>query len=116
MIRYSICLKFINQAELCPIALVGKIDLHNKTLMVQLQKYQNTFLLVLFVSPQIVQKVVVLTHFLQHVPHVGNTFKYINIYFIYTLHMSSVGLYKGKLVLRHDKTGCVSQDQSSLTV
>ena len=61
--------------------LVGKIDLHNQTLVVQRQKYPNTFFLVVFVSQQqIVQNVVALTHFFQQVPHVKNTFKYINTY------------------------------------
>ena len=55
-------------------AFVGKIDLRNQTIVVQIQKYQNTFLLVFFVSPQIVQNVVALTHFFQHVRNVGNTF------------------------------------------
>ena len=50
-----------------------KIDLHNQSLVVQLQKYPNTFLLVLFVSSQIVQNVVALTHFVQHLPHVEKT-------------------------------------------
>ena len=37
--------------------------LHNQTSVVQLQKYQNTFFLVFFDSPQIVRNVVALTHF-----------------------------------------------------
>ena len=61
--------------------IVGKINLHNQTLVAQLQKYPNTFILVFFVFPQIVQNVVALTHyFFQHVPNVENTFKYINTY------------------------------------
>ena len=43
-------------------------------------KYPNTFLLVFFVSPQIVQNVVALTYCFQHVSHVESTFKYINTY------------------------------------
>ena len=61
-------------------ALPMKTDLHNQTLVVQIQKYPNTFLLVFFVFPQIVRNVVALTHFFQHVPHVEITFKYINTY------------------------------------
>ena len=57
-----------------------KTDLHNQTLEVQLQKYPNSFRLVFFVFPQIVQNAVALIHFFQHVPHVENTFKYINTY------------------------------------
>ena len=46
-------------------ALLMKTDfkLHNQALVVQLQKYPNTFLLLFFVSPQIVQNVVASKHF-----------------------------------------------------
>ena len=54
--------------------LVAKIDLHNQTLVVQLEKYPKTFLLVFFVSLQIVQNGVALAHFFQHVPHVKTLF------------------------------------------
>ena len=73
--------------------------------MVQLQKYHNTFLLIFFVSPQIVQNGIALTHFFQHVPHVENTFRYkcpcVCLLFV---------CIKGKLVLFLDKTGNVSQE------
>ena len=82
--------------------LVGKIDLHKQPLVVQLQKYPNTFLLVFFVSPQIVQNVVSLAHFFQHVPHVENTFKYIKTY----THVLCVWI-NGKLVLLLDQTDYV---------
>ena len=75
--------------------LEGEIDLHNQTSVVQLQKY-NTLLLVFFVSPQIVQNVVALAHFFQHVPHVNYTFKYT---YQIPMHMSFIGLYKGQVSL-----------------
>ena len=71
------------------IVLVGNIDLHNQTLVVQLQKYPNTFLLVFFVSPQIIQNGVALTLFFQHLPRIETRLN-TNI----PMHMSSVGLYK----------------------
>ena len=62
--------------------------------MVQLQKYPNTFLIVIFVvSSQIVQNAVALTHFLQDVLHVE-----IHKYLFY-MQMSSVGLDKGQASL-----------------
>ena len=42
---------------------VGTIDLQNETLLIQLQKYPITFILAFFVSQQIIQIVVALTHF-----------------------------------------------------
>ena len=87
-------------------ALPEKTDLHNQTLVVQPQKYPNTFLLVFFVSPQIVKTIIALTHFFQHVSHVENTFKYINTYaYICLLFVCT----KGKIVLLLDKTSYVSQ-------
>ena len=71
-----------------------QIDLHNQTLVVQLQKYPYTFLQVFFVSQEIVQNVVALTHFIQHVPYFENTIEYINGY-AYVL----LVCIKGKLVL-----------------
>ena len=72
--------KNISNCTVSYTALQMKTVLHNQTLVVQLQKYHNTFLLVVFISPQIVQNVDALTHFFQHVLHVENTFKCINTY------------------------------------
>ena len=77
--------------------------------MVQLQKYPNTFHLVFFLSLQIIQNVVALTHYFQHMQHVEITFKYINIY-AYVFHFVCI---KGKLVLLLDKAGYVSQEMRS---
>ena len=76
----DIATKNISNCIVSYTALRMKTDLYNQILVVQLQKYPNTFLLVFFVSPKIVQNVVALSHFFQHVPHFENTFKYINTY------------------------------------
>ena len=61
-------------------ALPMKIDLHFQPTLPQLQNFKQTSIQLFFISSQIVQNVVVLTHFFQHVPHVENTLKYINTY------------------------------------
>ena len=110
--RNSICLKFINHTELCPHCPCGEnwFTQSNRNG----QKHPDTFLIVFFVSPQIVQNVVVLTHFFQHMPHVENTFKYINTYafvFCWCVLWASKSCCSIKLVMFHKK-----RDQDSLTV
>ena len=47
-----------------------KTDLHFQPTRAQLENVQQTSIQLFFVSPQIVQNVVALTHFFQHVPQV----------------------------------------------
>ena len=61
-------------------ALPIKTDLHYQPTLSWLQNFQQTSVQLFFVSPQIAQNAVALTHFFQHVPHIENTFKYINTY------------------------------------
>ena len=63
-----------------------KTDLHFQPTKSKLKTFQHNSIQLFFVSPEIVQNVVALTYFFQHVPHVENTFKYIKTY-------ASVGLY-----------------------
>ena len=72
---------------------------YSHALMVQLQKYSNSFLLSFFVSPQILRNVVALTHVFQGVPHIENDVKIHK-----WLWMSSVGRYKGS----RDSWSCCS--------
>ena len=60
-------------------ALPLKTDLHCQLTLPKLQIFQHTSIQPFFVSPQIVQHVVALTHCFQPVSHIENTFKYINI-------------------------------------
>ena len=92
----SICLKFINQTELCPILSCWENWFTKSNLVAQLHKYKNTVLLVFFVSQQIVQTFVALTHFFHNAPHIENTYKYINTYVCLLL-----GLLLDKLVMFH---------------
>ena len=80
--------------------------------MVQLQKYPNTFLLVVC-FPTNCSKCCCIDTFFEHLPHVENTFKCINTYACPLL------VYiKGKLVLFFDQTVVFhkKRDQSSLTL
>ena len=71
--------------------------------MVQLQKYTNTFLIVIFVVfPQTVQNVVALTHFFARCAY---TLKYTNTFFICECLL--LVFIKGKLVLPLRETGYV---------
>ena len=71
---------------------VGKIGLYNQTSVVQLQKYQNTFFLVFFVSRLIVKNGVAFIQFCK--PLVEKMLQYINTYTCLLL-----VLIKGKLVM-----------------
>ena len=70
---YDMASKNISNCIVSYTALPMKTDLHNQTLVVQRQKYPNTFLLVFVVSPQIVQNVVALTHFFFNMCHTLKT-------------------------------------------
>ena len=69
--------------------------------MVQLQKYPNTFLLVFFVSRQIIQNVLASTCATRRKHVLIHKYLYICLLFV---------CLKGKLVLLLDKTGFVSQE------
>ena len=76
-------------------ALPIKTDLHFQPTLSKLQNFQQTSIQLFFVSPQIVQNVVTLTHFFfQNVTQVKTR---LNTQI--PIHMSSVDLYKGQVSL-----------------
>ena len=72
--------KNISRCTVSYAALLMKTDLQFQPTLSQLQNFQHTSIQLFFVSSEIVQNVVALTHFFQHVSHVENTFKYTNTY------------------------------------
>ena len=77
-------------------------DLHNQNLVVQLQKYQNTFFLVIFVSHKLFEMLLHL-HTFFNMCHMLTTHSNTEI------PMSSIVCIKGTLILLLDKTGYFSQ-------
>ena len=72
--------KNISDCTVSDTALPMKTDLHLQPTLSLLQYFQQTSIQLFFVSLQIVQYVVALAHFFQHLPHFENRFKYINTY------------------------------------
>ena len=70
--------KNISSCIVSYIARPMKTDLYFQTTLSSLQNFQQTSIQLFFVFLQTLRNCVALTHFFQHVPHVENTFKYIN--------------------------------------
>ena len=87
--------KNISSCTVSYTALPMKTDLHFQPTLSWLQNFQQTSIQLFFVSPQIVQNVVTLTHFLFKMCHTLKTRLNAQI----SIHMSSVDLYKGQVSL-----------------
>ena len=72
-----------------------KTDLHFQPTLYKLQNFQQTSIQLFFVSPQIVQNVVTLTHFFFNLCHTLKTRLNTQI----PMHISSVDLFKGQVSL-----------------
>ena len=87
--------KNISSCTVSYTALPLKTDLHFQPTLLDLQNFQQTSIQLVFVSPQIVQNVVTLTHFFFKMCHTLETRLNTQI----PIHMFSVDLYKGQVSL-----------------